>query len=125
MSEGAPADRHRGRVVAGDDDGLRLLLERLLPVLCSPTGDIGGIDRNDDEPRVVGHAAHAFPEAGGGESGHGAAKGLAATAAAHGFAADRAGVVEAEVLDRQTGAVVRLGEVDEFADRLPQSSVAL
>ncbi|WP_234320959.1 glycoside hydrolase [Streptomyces katrae] len=125
VSEGAPADRRRGRVVAGDDGGLRLLLERLLPVLAAPAGGIGRIDRDDDESGVVGHAAQALPEACGRQTGDGAAERLAAIAASHGFAAGGPGVVEAEVLDRDTGAAVPLGEGDQFGDRGSQAAVAL
>ncbi|MCX5379684.1 hypothetical protein [Streptomyces sp. NBC_00091] len=74
---------------------------------------------------MMGHAAQAFAEARGGQSGDGAPEGLAAFAASHGFPAGGAGVFETEVLDRQASAAVEFCEADEFADFLPEASIAL
>ncbi|MFF0219056.1 hypothetical protein [Streptomyces vinaceus] len=125
MPESASCDRHRGAVVPGDGGLLVLPLEQGLPVSVAPDGGVGRVDRDDDQARVEGHRAQAFPESGGGDARDGAAELLPPGPAAHGLAAGGAGVVEAEVLDRDACAVVGAGDTQELGDLGPQASVSL
>ncbi|MFD5144104.1 hypothetical protein [Streptomyces sp. NPDC058401] len=74
---------------------------------------------------MVGHAGQPVTEASGGQPGNRAPERPTALAPAQRLAASRTRIGEAEVLDRETGAAVLVGEADDVADRLTQASVAL
>ncbi|AQY20308.1 hypothetical protein T261_02065 [Streptomyces lydicus] len=124
VSQGASSDGHRSGVMPGDR-GLRLLLEGVVPILGAPAGGVGGVHRDHDQATVIGHAAQAFPETGGGDCGHRAAERPSASPPPHGFATRLPGVGEAEVLDRDTGTAMLRSQAQEFADGGPQTPVAL
>ncbi|MGW7665987.1 hypothetical protein ACWGJX_02300 [Streptomyces sp. NPDC054775] len=93
-------------------DGDLLLLEWMLPVLAAPDRGVGGIYCDHHKALVEGHGSQSFTEAGGGDTGHGAAERLPACASAHGLPAHSAGVIEAQVLHRDPGAAVLFGDAD-------------
>lgn len=125
VSECASSNRHAGAVMPRDGDLLVLLLEWMLPVLGALDRGVFGIYCDHHKALVEGHASQSFPEAGGGDTGHGAAERLPACASAHGLPADSAGVVEAQVLHRDPGAAVLLGDADQLGDRGAEPSVPL
>jgi hypothetical protein len=93
-----------------------LVVKRPLPVAPTPLGCPSGVDRDDPQPGVGGHADQQIPERAGGDLADGAAKPLAAPAPPKLLPAGLAGLGEVEVLDGDGAAAVRLGEPDDGGD---------
>ena len=115
VSQGAPADRHRRRVMAS---GLPVLAgEGVLPVLGAPAAGVGGIDGDDGDAELGGHRYQPCPQFGGGHAGNQLAEALPAP-----VLLARLLRREIQVLDRD-GRPVALGPVQQTGQGMPQVCV--
>jgi hypothetical protein len=115
---GATPDHGGGCLVPGD------VLVRLSPVLVSPCGGVGGVDREQADAVSVRLRGEPVPEDGGGDSGHGGAETFTSLATAHRFPAGLAGICEVQVFDCDGAGAVPQAVVDQAGDAVPDLGVA-
>src|SRR5574340_167694 len=123
MTETSPTDHDSGAAM-----GVHRRIESLQggqPMLSAPAGGICRVDSDPRDPRGGGHRREPVTELRGRQTRYGAPEPFPPCAAAHGFPAGGAGVLEAEVFDADRGTPGLPGCVEQPGDHMPDLGITM